>query len=255
MTEWRIVKDRLMPDYSLIIPAYNEEAFLPTTLAAAREAMAAVLWSGELIVVDNNSSDSTSAVALAHGADRVVFEPLNQIARARNAGAAASSSPWLVFVDADTRFPPELLRIALDALASETVAGGGARVSMEEKVTPMVARLVTTWNRISRWLNYAAGSFFYCRRDSFEAAGGFEEKVYAGEEIWLARGIKAWAKARGMSFLIIEEPPVITSGRKSDWFTTGDFVRQLAILFLLPGATRSKRLCALWYRRPDAKPE
>lgn len=244
-----------MPDYSLIIPAYNEEAFLPTTLAAAREAMAAVPWSGELIVVDNNSSDSTTAVALAHGADRVVFEPLNQIARARNAGAAASSSPWLVFVDADTRFPPELLRIALDALASDTVAGGGARVSMEEKVTPMVARLVSSWNRISRWLNYAAGSFFYSRRDAFEAAGGFEEKVYAGEEIWLARGIKAWAKARGMSFRIIEEPPVITSGRKSDWFTTGDFVRQLAILFLLPGATRSKRLCALWYRRPDARPE
>lgn len=240
-----------MPDYSLIIPAYNEEAFLPATLSFAREAMATISWSGELIVVDNNSSDATTAVALAHGADRVVFEPINQIARARNAGAASSSSAWLIFVDADTRFSPDLLRIALDALASEAVAGGGARVSMEEKVTPMVARLVSTWNRISRWLNYAAGSFFYCRRDAFEAAGGFEEKVYAGEEIWLARGIKAWAKVRGMSFRIIDEPPVITSGRKSEWFTTGDFVRQLAILFLLPGATRSRRLCALWYRRPD----
>jgi len=243
-----------MPDYSLIIPAYNEAEFLPTTLAAARQAMAAASWSGELIVVDNNSSDTTSAVALAHGADRVVFEPHNQIARARNAGAAASEAAWLVFVDADTRIPPDLLQLALKALSSDAVAGGGARVTMEERVTPMVAWLVRTWNGISRSWNYAAGSFFFCRRDAFDAAGGFEEKVYAGEEVWLARRIKAWAKARRMSFLIIDEPPVITSGRKSDWFTTGDFVRQLAILFLLPWATRSKRLCALWYRRPDAAP-
>jgi glycosyltransferase involved in cell wall biosynthesis len=77
-------------DYSIVIPAFNEEEFLPATLAAVRAAMAAQTGAcGELIVVDNNSTDRTAAVARSLGA-QVVFEPVNQISRARNCGAAAA---------------------------------------------------------------------------------------------------------------------------------------------------------------------
>ncbi len=242
-----------MPDYAIIIPAYNEEACLPATLVAARSAMASVageFGAGELIVVDNNSRDRTAEVARLNGAHRIVFEPHNQIARARNAGAAATGAKWLVFLDADTDLSGELLRGALTALASGIVAAGGARVAMDREVTPMVDRIVRLWDRIATSLAYAAGSFFFARRDAFEAGGGFDESVYAGEEVWLARRIKAWAKPRGLAFHILPGPPVTTSGRKSEWFSTKDFVVQIAVLFLLPGAARSRRLCALWYRRP-----
>lgn len=242
-----------MPDYAIIIPAYNEEAYLPATLAAAREAVAALgdeFGSGEILVVDNNSTDATAQVAAAHGADRVVFEPHNQIARARNAGAAATTAERLVFLDADTRLPAETLRAALTALAGGTVAAGGAGVAMDCEVSPTVASITRTWNRLSKAWSYAAGSFFFTRRDAFEAAGGFEEKVYAGEEIHLARRIKTWAKKRKMTFVVLDAPAVITSGRKSDWFSAADFYKQIAILFLVPWAARSKRLCAMWYRRP-----
>ena len=86
---------------------------------------------------------------------------------------------------------------------------------------------------------------------AFEAAGGFDESVYAGEEVWLARRIKAWAKPRKLVFQILPDP-VVTSARKSEWFSTGEFVTQLAVLFLVPWATRSRRLCAIWYRRPES---
>lgn len=244
-----------MPRYTIVIPAYNEEAYLPATLAAAREAMAAVFSEhgrGELIVVDNNSHDRTAAVARENGADRVVFEPHNQIARARNAGAAATQAEWLVFLDADTLVPAETLRQALDALASGTVAAGGARVAMDQAVTPMVAWLVRTWDRVSTTFAYAAGSFFFVRRDAFEAAGGFDENVYAGEEIQLARRVKAWARRRKLAFRILPDPPVVTSGRKSDWFSTKDFLVQLAVILLVPWAGRSRRLCGIWYRRPTS---
>jgi hypothetical protein len=113
----------------------------------------------------------------------------------------------------------------------------------------MVAWIVRLWDRVATTFTYAAGSFFFTRRDAFEAAGGFDETVYAGEEVWLAKRIKAWAKKRGLAFRILSEP-VVTSARKSDWFSTKDFLAQLAVIFLIPGATRSRRLCALWYRRP-----
>ncbi len=242
-----------MPDYALIIPAYNEEILLAGTITAARAAMSGIAGEfgvGELIVVDNNSSDGTAAVAENSGADRVLFEPHNQIARARNAGAEATDAEFLVFIDADTRIQTETLRQALALLQSGHVAAGGARIEMDQVVSPMVDWLLRTWNGVAVIFNYAAGSFFFVRRDAFEAAGGFDEAVYAGEEVWLARRIKVWSKPKGLGFRIISHPPVVTSGRKSDWFSTGDFVGQLAILFLIPWATRSRRLCAMWYRRP-----
>lgn len=252
------VESRAMSDYAIIIPAYNEEAFLATTIAAARGAMAGLgdeFGTGELIVVNNNSTDRTAAVAEESGADRVVFEPHNQIARARNAGSENTTAERLVFIDADTLVESGTLREALTQLASGEVAAGGARIVMDQAVSPMVDWLVRTWNLVAAGLGYAAGSFFFARRDAFEAGGRFDEAVYAGEEVWLARRIKAWAKPRGLRFIVIADPPVVTSGRKSDWFSTGDFVGQLAIIFLIPWATRSRRLCAMWYHRPAETPE
>ena len=241
-----------MKDFAIIIPAYNEEDYLAATLASVREAVSAMPGSATVVVVDNNSSDRTGEVAKTHGADLVVVEPHNQIARARNAGAdAVKQIEHLVFVDADTRITENLLRAALDNLDSEEVAGGGARVLMDQPVTPMVGWIVRTWNRVSVMRQLAAGSFFFCRRDAFDAVGGFDESVYAGEEVCLAKRIKRWGKKRGLDFRILEGETVVTSARKSSWFSTKDFVMQIGLFFLFPWATRSKKLCGMWYRRPD----
>lgn len=78
---------------SIIVPAFNEEQFLGKTLAqikAATSALANTGWGTELIVCDNNSTERTAEIAQAAGAN-VVFEPVNQISRARNSGAAAAT--------------------------------------------------------------------------------------------------------------------------------------------------------------------
>src|ERR1022692_2813691 len=89
---------------SVIVPAFNEEKLIGETLRRIQLAQVAFSrrnWDVELIVCDNNSSDRTSEAARAAGAT-VVFEPVNQIARARNRGAAAATGDWLGFVDADS---------------------------------------------------------------------------------------------------------------------------------------------------------
>src|SRR5882724_1071379 len=93
---------------SVVVPAFNEERLLPPTLRSTRAAAGAFDargWRWELIVCDNNSTDRTGEIARAGGAE-VVFEPVNQIARARNTGAASAGGDWLVFVDADSRPDP-----------------------------------------------------------------------------------------------------------------------------------------------------
>ena len=69
------------PDYSIVIPCFNEEALLPATLAAAHAAMQAVVsHRGEIVVTDNDSTDASADIARAAGA-HVVFEEHRQISR------------------------------------------------------------------------------------------------------------------------------------------------------------------------------
>jgi glycosyltransferase involved in cell wall biosynthesis len=241
--------DEPAPDYSIVVPAYNEEAFLGKTLAALAEAMAAVALRGEVVVCDNNSTDATAEIARAAGA-RVVGEPVNQISRARNAGARAARGRHLVFVDADTLVPPALLTGALAALQSGRACGGGALVAMAPPPSGTAAILLASWNAVSRRRRLAAGSFLFARRDAFEASGGFSLNVYASEEIWLSRDLKRWGASRGMEFPILMAPPVLTSARKAQWYSGGALLATALLVLLCPLALRSRRLCWLWYERP-----
>src|SRR5260221_9751643 len=112
---------------SIVVPAFNEEKLLAQSLATIRAASAAFArrgWDIELIVCDNNSTDGTAAIARAAGAS-VVFEPLNQISRARNAGAAHARGDWLVFVDADSWPTPQLFAEAGPGVESGARLPGG----------------------------------------------------------------------------------------------------------------------------------
>lgn len=237
-------------DYSIIIPAYNEEDYLPKTLDALQEAMPKLDLSGEIIVVDNNSSDRTAQIAGEHGAT-VIFEAINQISRARNVGAKAAQGQYLIFVDADTLIPLELLQQAINNLESGKIIGGGACVAGDMPLQFSMRLLLNLWNFISIQSQNAAGSFIYCQRDAFEEIGGFSEAVYASEEIWLSRDMKKLGKKRKQTFKIIEQPPVITSMRKMQWYSPIKIYLYVLLLAVFPFTVRIKSLCSLWYKRPS----
>jgi glycosyltransferase involved in cell wall biosynthesis len=240
------------PAYSIIIPAFNEEQWLTATITSVRDAMAQVDRPGEIIVVDNNSTDGTARVAAEHGA-QVVFEPVNQISRARNAGGRAARGKYLIFLDADTLLSAELLGKALDNLDRPDCCGGGV-VIVHDGPLPMMARLILAmWNRCSVILRLGAGCFLYCTRDGFDATGGFSENVYASEEIWFSRSLARWGRAQKKTFEIITDPPVVTSNRKFHWFSPLQMAGQFLVVLLFPFAPRFRSLCAFWYTRPANK--
>jgi len=104
---------------SVVIPAFNEESYLPTTLASLRDAIAVCCCGVELIVIDNESANRTSEIARSFGAI-VVHEAVHNIARVRNAGASAARGDVLAFVDADTIIPPYFLEKVAAAWATLT---------------------------------------------------------------------------------------------------------------------------------------
>ena len=128
---------------SVVLPAFNEEKLLPAALAAVKAAASAFTargWEWECVVCDNNSTDGTSAVACAAGAT-VVFEPVNQIGRARDAGARVATGEWLVFIDADSTPSAELFASIATRIAEGRALGGGSTVELEPG-TPRFARII-----------------------------------------------------------------------------------------------------------------
>ena len=243
------------PVYSIIIPAYNEALELPATLAAVRKAMHEQFVPGEIVVVDNNSTDHTAGVARAHGANQVVYEPMNQIARARNAGATVSRGSYLIFVDADTRISPELLTQSLTLLEGGHCVGGGSVVHFEGPINAVGRFGIGLWERISKLTRTAAGSYLFCRRDAFEGAGGFDERLYASEEVRMSRLLKKWGRPRGLSFEIIQSTPAKTSARKLSWYSGPQVLGWVLFMMVFPIAVRWRKLCGFWYQRPQPAAE
>ena len=232
----------------MVVPAFNEERLLAGSLAATREAMRAfgeAGWESELIVCDNNSTDRTAEVARAAGAT-VVFEPVNQIARARNRGAAAASGDWLVFVDADSYPTAELFGEVAEAVKAGVLAGG-ATVSFGT-VRLAIRVWIAAWNFVSRSARWAAGAFIFCEAAAFRELGGFDQSLYAGEEIDFSRRLKRLARRRGRAVAILHRHPLATSLRKADLYQWRDFFAFMLKALVTGGRTlRRKEDCSFWY--------
>lgn len=232
------------PTLSFVIPAHDEAPLVGACLDAIQAAAGA--RAHEAIVVDDASTDATAAIAQAHGA-RVLHVAHRQIAATRNAGAAAARGDVLVFVDADTRITRGLLDAALAALAAGAV-GGGCAVRFDEArwheraFTALVMRGF-------RATGIAPGCFLFCTREAFEAAGGFDPRLYAAEDVALSRALAALGR-----FTILREHAV-TSDRKLRTFGLLPHLR-LASRLLLRGrrTLESREHLGLWYATRRHKP-
>jgi len=202
---------------SIIIPAYNEEKFLPGCIAHIRKAFDLLpktdeSVSYEIIVTDNHSTDHTADVAKQSGAS-VVYEPINQISRARNRGADIARGQWLLFVDADSFLHSETLADLLSHLDDVKIAGGGCLIGFDYHPWWMLGS-VHIWNLYASLTCSCAGSFVFCRQDVFKNINGFSTELFAAEEIDFARKLKQYARQNRMVVKILKKYPHVSSGRK-----------------------------------------
>jgi glycosyltransferase involved in cell wall biosynthesis len=207
---------------SVIIPAFNEERFLPQTLAHLRQATEHIgaVPDGdiEIIVVDNASSDRTAEIALASGT-KVISVPEHNIARVRNAGAGAAKGGVLLFLDADTLVPEILLSRIMSVLEEPTCLGGAVDIDYQP-ARLLIKLYLRLWRLIGLCLGMAQGAVQFCRRDAFAALNGYDESIYMGEDVDFYWRLSKFAKARGQHVHFLRDVRVVPSCRRFDQWPT-----------------------------------
>ena len=199
---------------SIIIPAYNEEKYLPRTL----EALMAALVPGvdaELIVVDNISTDSTREIAESFGA-KIVTEDEHNIAKVRNTGAFAAAGDVLIFLDADTNVQPGLFERIAEVMSDQNCAGGSVAVEYEKPRNRQLFMrfFMMLWTFLGRFTKMRQGALQFCRPTVFRELGGYDATIYVGEDIEFHWRLDRLAKSSGRFTTFVEKPKVETSSRR-----------------------------------------
>jgi hypothetical protein len=105
---------------TVVLPCLNEEASVGACVAEARAALEAAGYVGEVVVVDNNSTDASATVARRAGA-RVVPEPVAGYGAALRRGFSAARGDIIVMADADGTYPLSRLAELVEPVASDRV--------------------------------------------------------------------------------------------------------------------------------------
>jgi peptidoglycan/xylan/chitin deacetylase (PgdA/CDA1 family)/GT2 family glycosyltransferase len=203
---------------SVVVPAYNEEDYLPACLESIKHQDYAGEY--EVIVVDNASTDNTAQIARDWGA-KVVYESKRSPACARQKGAEVATGKIIAFIDADTQAPTHWLSTIVWRFLCDpqmvVVSGPYAYCDAGKfsRITSYVASFLSIiTDQLFRKVFRKGGAIWGCNfavlRSAFWEVGGFDTNIkFYGEEYELSLRLRRAGKGRIMPRLF-----VLTSARR-----------------------------------------
>ncbi len=199
-----------MARFSVVVPALDEQADLGRCLRAIARAAQAIRTETEVVVVVLDSESPNARLAAAAGASVIQIARRN-INVARNIGAMLTTAQILVTIDADRVMSSVTFAEIERLLATGCYVGGGAiqnpeRHSLAIDVAMALTRLIT-------FLNGLGGGMYWCRRDDFDAVGGFDERVATVDDFDFARRLRTHGLRSGRRFVNLRQARVTASCR------------------------------------------
>ncbi len=240
---------------SVVIPALNEEAYLPACLRSLAAQDFAMPW--EVIVVANDCTDGTAAVAAAAGAV-VVSEPHRGITWARQKGLEAARGAIIACVDADTCVAPDWLTRIHERLQDDAgVVGLAGRIHYTKgttwrgRIPSLFVGVVLFSDLAFRFLFRRPGSLwggnFAVRRSALIEVGGFN------------RDIEFYGEDTELSLRLAKVGAIRYNGRQVAYTSPRRFEHQPLFRTLWPYLTTFARMVALnrtaGASSTDAKPK
>jgi len=187
-----------IPLLSIVIPAKNEEMNLPGVIHALDEERIKNKLIGDIIVVDNFSSDQTWNIA--RNLPCRTMQANGKVGNVRNIGAALTDTPYIGFIDADVIISPGWSLIVCDVIRKHEQANSncGLITGSIYDISESANWLEKTWTRSlqSRQTHrYINGGNLVIDSRLFNRIGGFNENLISGEDCDLCvRAVKAGGK-------------------------------------------------------------
>lgn len=208
-------RERSKPPFiSIVIPAHNEEEFLPATLEALRHQ---TYRHFETIVVTNGCTDRTADVVRGK-CDQLYELDDRGLGPARNLGAAKARGNLLLFLDADTILEPSALHTISRKFkrhhSAGTLRGMPDRAKSSYKMIYFLKNFVHMTHA-----HHGSSGVILCWKDHFDAVGGFDNELYLRENSDLMKKLRQFG-----SYRYISDTPAITSMRRYEKTGTNEMV-------------------------------
>lgn len=191
---------------SIIIPAFNEEKYLPKLLECIKKQS---YKDYEVIVADANSKDSTKKIARKFGC-KVVKGGMPAIGR--NNGAKAAKGNVLLFLDADSLIEKDFLEDALNDIKKRKldIAGSYLHPLSDNLIDKLFLVIFNVWIYITQFFYpNACGSGIFCKKWLHNKIKGFDETIKLSEDMDYVR-----RAGRHGKFRIIKNSRLIYSMRR-----------------------------------------
>ncbi len=189
-----------LPKISVVIPAYNEEQFIPDTLKSLKNQTHKPL---EIIVVDNKSSDKTAQVAQKLGA-RVIFEPTMGISWARQKGFMAAHGEIIATTDADTQLPKNWLETIAKKFTEDENLVFYSGIFLYRNGSFLLRTIAPIYLFLFMFpFSCYSGANLAVRRLVFIKSGGFNTGINVSEDTNLGRKLKKYGKVRLDPFFFV----------------------------------------------------
>ncbi|RKZ09483.1 glycosyl transferase family 2 [Candidatus Fermentibacteria bacterium] len=237
--------------FSLIIPARNEENYLPRLLDSvdiARMNYHRGSDAVEVIVSDNCSTDKTAEIAESRGCV-VVKEEKRIIAAVRNAGAAAATGEIICFLDADSQIHPDTFNAVDQVISGGKVVGGSTGVTLDR----MTLGIALTYYLVMLPMILVTGmdtGVVFCRRADFIQLGGYNEQKLFAEDVDFIVRLKLLGRKRKQKLIRLTSARAVASMRKfkqhGNWHYFPLMMRGVYAMFL-PSERFEKFARKYWY--------
>jgi glycosyltransferase involved in cell wall biosynthesis len=177
---------------TVVIPSYNEENYIYNTLwRISRQKFEGSI---RVIIADNSSTDTTLERISKASEDfknlQIELVEGGNTPRARNNGAKLVTTPYILFMDADSLLQGENVFIETEKYLNKYEIISTKQKSVTDGDFKSVwTYKILDWIRMIMPITFCTGCFFLISKSKFNQLGGFDETLQNSEDFWLSKQI------------------------------------------------------------------
>ena len=177
---------------TIVIPSYNEEDYIYNTLwRISRQKFDGKI---RVLIADNNSTDNTLERVSKASEDfnnlQIELIQGGKVGFARNNGANNVTTPFILFMDADSLLQGENVFVEVEKYLNKyDIISVKQKSVVRNDFKSVLTYKILDWIRKIMPITFCTGCFFLISKSKFNQLGGFDETLQNSEDFWLSKQV------------------------------------------------------------------